>query len=212
MTAATSTGLTAWAAKETSLLAEYAPLSWIAAGLTAFLVVSLVYLVSSIARSVSIRARYNRNLYERSGFVDPMAKTFEGKRIFLADFCLPSDPYITGKTFINCEIVGPANLFLRLGNRVDENQFPHCDAVALSPEARFYNGITLDSCMFRGCSFKRITFMITPEEYKTNRDVEWLNWISRPVDNQMSLPGTDASPTSANAPPLLEGTAKETQP
>lgn len=211
VTAATSSGFAAWAASETQLLSQYAPLSWVLAGLAAFLTVAVVYLVWSVARTISIRAYYNRSLYEKSGFVDPMANTFENKRIFLSEFCLPSDPYIAGKTFINCEIIGPSNLFLRHGNRVDEHKFSHCDAVLLAEGSTFYNGITVDGCMFRGCSFKRISLMLTKEERDRSPTVDWLNWISTPIHADAVIPGllADATQASANVPPLPTDTAEE---
>ncbi|MBX3576521.1 MAG: hypothetical protein KF723_04885 [Rhizobiaceae bacterium] len=168
-------------------LAGYAPLSWVVGGFAGFLLGGIGLSFYAWARGRWIRAKYDNNMYQRSGFVDPMAATFENKRIFLADFVLPSDPHISGKTFINCEIIGPANLFVRFENSVGEQKLPYCDGVVVAHGRNFSNGIIVDSCVFRGCSFKRITIMVTEEGY-INTKQPFINWITVPVE-QPTLPG-----------------------
>ncbi|MEQ8249924.1 hypothetical protein [Oceanibaculum nanhaiense] len=189
VTAVSSFVLPAWAVRTANLFADYAPFSWVTAGFLGALTGAIIYAIVAWARSRWVRAGYDHNLYKRSGFVDPMAATYENKRIFLADFVLPSDPHISGKTFINCEIVGPANLFIRQGNQVNEQILPICDAVVLNGDRQFYNGITFDNCTFRKCSFKRITLMLLPYQYEQYKNLDWLNWISRPESSQMNIPG-----------------------
>ena len=190
-----SFALPAWAVYATHKFAQYQPFSWVAAGLSGMLVVAIAFAVFSSARSRYVRSQYDINLYKRSGFVDPMAATFENKRIFLSDFILPSDPYIGEKTFINCEIVGPANLFFQGNYQVHEQMLPFVDAVMLNGDRNFFNGITVENCTFRRCSFKRITLMMLPHEYERYKDLNWLHWISRPETREGELPnnfGADA--------------------
>lgn len=189
VTAVSSFALPAWAVKTTTIFIEYSPFSWVAAGFGGLIASAIVYALYGYARSKIVKAKYDNNLYQRTGFVDPMAKTFENKRIFIADFVLPSDPFITDKTFINCEIIGPANLFLRGHYQVNEQQLPICDAVALNGDRRFFNGVTVENCTFRKCSFKRITLMMLPHEYQQYRNLEWLNWVSAQQADQLNLPG-----------------------
>lgn len=195
-----SFALPAWAVRATSAFERHAPFSWVAAGFLGFLLFAAGYALISWARAKWVRAKYDHSLYKRTGFVDPMAATFENKRIFLSDFVLPSDPYIFGKTFINCEIIGPANLFLRGNYQVNEQRLPAVDAVALNGDKLFHNGITVENCTFRACSFKRITLMMLPHEYGQYRSLDWLNWISRPSDEQPSIPGL-AQPSIAEVKP-----------
>lgn len=206
-----STALPAWAVSAMEMFQHYAPLSWVLAGFAGLVVSVVAFAVFSLAYGRWVRSRYNRRLYEKTGFVDPMAKTFEDKRIFLSEFCLPSDQFIEGKTFINCEIIGPALLYLRRDNKAYEQKLPYCDAVVLRRNRIFYNGIVLDNCTFRASSFKRITLIASEDEYPLIKDLEWLNWIGDEVQQPL-IPGLEPSQAEASAPPLLEGTAKEKQP
>lgn len=185
----TSIALPAWAVRATNAFEAYAPFSWVAAGFVGFLLFAIGLSLIAHARAKWIRAKYDNNLYARTGFVDPMAATFENKRIFLADFVLPSDPHIDGKTFINCEIVGPSNLFIRINNRVDEHRLPVCDAVIVDNSVPIYGTTILDNCTFRKCSFKRITIFVLPEMYEASKNIEWLNWINAHFERQMLIPG-----------------------
>lgn len=184
-----SFALPAWSVHAAHIFAQYQPFSWVAAGFCGVLVAAIIFAVFAAARAKIVRTQYDRNLYNKSGFIDPMANTFENKRIFLSDFILPSDPFIGRKTFINCEIVGPANLFLRGNYQVHEQMLPLVDAVILNGDKDFFNGITVEDCTFRGCSFKRITLMMLPHEYQRYKDLGWLHWISRPDQVQGELPG-----------------------
>lgn len=207
-----SFALPAWAVRATEAFAEYSPASWVAAGFAGLILAALSYAIYALAYNRVIRSRYNQNLYKRTGFVDPMAVTFENKRIFLADFVLPSDSYIHGKTFINCEIVGPANLFLKGNYQVHEQRLPYVDAVVLNGDRTFYNGIIVENCTFRACSFRRITLMMLPAEYEMYRQLDWLNWISRPGEAQASLPDMGPAATAEpNQPRLPPSTVEETQ-
>lgn len=205
-----SFALPAWALQAADLFSEYAPFSWVAAGFAGLLLGGLVLSLFAWSYGKWVRSKYDRSLYERTGFVDPMAATFENKRIFLADFCLPSDPHIEGRTFINCEIVGPTNLYLRKGNNITEQKLPIVDAVVLNVDKRFFNGVIVDNCTFRRCAFKRTTIMMLPAEYEAYSRLEWLNWISTPDEPELQLAGGPNQPEGPALPPPQD-TPAETQ-
>jgi hypothetical protein len=185
-----SFALPAWTSKAANIFAEYAPFSWVAAGFIGLFTYSLCYFLVSVGHGRFIRSRYDsRHLGKSANVVNPMDQVFEKKRIFLNDFCLPSQPFIHEKTFIDCEIVGPANITLWDGNRVDEARLPKSDAVALTFDARPNNAYALTQCTFRRCSFQRVTFFIADKELPHVRSINWLNWIS-PMPAQADLPGS----------------------
>ena len=183
--------LPAWAAEATGVFAEYAPLSWVVAGFVGLFAYSICVAMYGFGASRVVKSKYDTKFLIETGGVDPMSRVFEDKRIFLNDFVLPSSPVVDGKTFVNCEIVGPANVFLAAGNGIDEVKPGLVDAVALSGENPFYNGFNFSNCRFRGCTFHRVTLFFTAEEVSLNKDLNWLNWIS-PLPQQMNLPGTEA--------------------
>ncbi len=170
------------------MFAEYAPLSWVMAGFAGLFVYALCVAIYGFGQGRRVRAKYDAKFMQESGGVDPLAKVFEDKRIFLNNFVLPSNPVVEGKTFVGCEIVGPANLYLQDNNRIDEIKPILVDAVALTGEKHFYNGFVLNNCTFRNCTFHRVTLFFKPDEVKPNLHLGWLNWIS-PLPLQASLPG-----------------------
>jgi hypothetical protein len=173
-----SFALPAWATKAAGMLSEYAPLSWVATGFLGLLCYSLAVFLYGTGRQRSVRSRYDAKFMLETGGVDPLAKVFEGKRIYLNDFVLPSNPFVDGKNFVDCEIVGPANIFLQYGNGFGDMPAIKIDAVALPPEARFYNGYTFTNCNFRGCTFHRVTFFWSANEAQALTESPSLNWIS----------------------------------
>lgn len=175
------------------MFSEYTPFSWVAAGFMGLLVYAICVALYGFGQSRSVRSRYDARFLVASGGVDPMARVFEGKRIFLNDFVLPSNPVVMGKTFVDCEIVGPANIFLEMGNSVDDVRPGMVDAVALSGERKFYNGFLFRDCKFRGCTFHRVTVFLERKEALAQKDLNWLNWIS-PMPQQ-GIVLADANPT-----------------
>lgn len=174
-----SFALPAWAAKVTGVFAQYAPLSWVVAGFLGLGFGAISMRIYASAKHAMVRAAYDRKLLAQGGEIDPLERTFERRRIYLNEFCLPSHPYIEGKTFIDCEIIGPANIILLHGNSVTEQRQPVCDAMVIAQGEDPRNGYGFRDCIFRGCSFQRITFMFSVEEYHLSaRGVNWLYWTS----------------------------------
>lgn len=209
---ATSFALPAWAARAAGMFSTYAPLSWVLAGFVGLFVYAASVALFGYGRSRAVRSRYDASFLASTGGVDPMSRVFESKRIFLNDFVLPSNPVVVGKTFVDCEIVGPANVFLERGNSVDDVRPGLVDAVALSGERPFYNGFLFRDCKFRGCTFHRVTLFLEPKEALNQKDLNWLNWIS--AMPQLSAVAAEAGPSliEHQKPQSPKEIAEETQP
>src|SRR5512139_2091047 len=177
----------AWAVKSTKLFEGYAPFSWVFAAFAGAAVAAGVWRLGIAGHRQLIRNRYDARLLGHGGPIDPMARTFESKRIYLNEFALPSRPLIEDKTFIDCEIVGPANIILISGNNLADHRLPLCDALVIADGADPSNGYAFRNCVFRGCSFVRITLMTTRVEFDMAKKIEWLRWISIRPDYQPEL-------------------------
>lgn len=169
------------------MFSEYAPLSWVAAGFVGLLLYAIAVFLYGTGQQRSVRSRYDSKFMQEAGGVDPLAKVFEGKRIFLNDFLLPSNPVCDSKTFVDCEIVGPTNIFLEGNNTINEVRPVFVDGVALEVGKQFYNGSTFRNCAFRGCTFHKVTLFFTAYEATKNQHLEWVNWIT-PLPLQEQLP------------------------
>lgn len=188
------TALPAWAVSAMDLFQQFAPLSWVIAGFVGLIIAVLAYAIFSWSYGRWVRSKYNQYLFSKSGYVDPMAKTFENKRIFLNEFCLPSEPHIDGKAFINCDIIGPANILIRNNNQLADQRLPNCDAILTRTDRWPHNGIIIDNCTFRGCSFKRVTIIVPEIAYSGFEHLDWLHWLNI-NDDEPQFPGMDtASP------------------
>lgn len=184
-----SFALPAWAVRAMEMFSEYAPLSWVVAGFAGVAFAVIFFWLWQVAFILRVRAKFNVRLLEHPDPINPLDKTFEGKRIFLNDFVLPSHQLVEGKTFIDCDIIGPTNLYLASGNQASAIRLPQIDAVYLDPEIMFNNGVAFRDCVFRNCSFQRITMFIGDPDYGTMSDNPVLHWIS-------------LNPDSMNAPEL----------
>jgi hypothetical protein len=168
----------AWAVSSVQAFNNYAPASWVAAGFVGMLMFSAAYALVGIGRSRWVRARYDRNMLSKGPYADPMAKTYEDMRIYLNDFCLPSHTLIENKTFVNCQLIGPANIILQYGNNIKDAAYPISDAVLLKEDANLFNAIYVRNCVFIRCSFQRVTFLVPPHEYTFAKDWHGFNWIT----------------------------------
>ncbi|WP_212525631.1 hypothetical protein [Actibacterium sp. MT2.3-13A] len=175
------------------MFADYAPLSWVVSGFAGLLAYVIAVAIYGYGSSKVVRAKYDSKFMLETGGVDPMSRVFEDKRIFLNDFILPSSPFVDGKTFVDCDIVGPANIFLQVDNAIN-NIKPGIivDAVVLDGETPFNNGFIFRNCTFRGCRFHRVTLFFAPDEALANSHLKWLNWITE-MPRQEALPGTVAA-------------------
>jgi hypothetical protein len=199
-----SFALPAWAVRAAEIAQEYAPFSWVLAGFAGVVIAAICYFLLAIGYRIRIRAKYDEKLLGSSGPINPLDRTFEGRRIFLNDFVLPSHPLVEGKTFIDCEIIGPADIFFEWGNNASSNRDPRLDAVLLNRRNVFTNGYIFRGCIFRGCSFQRITFFILPQGYQYYETNPLLNWISitpaLPIDlPEMPLPQAASSGATDNS-------------
>ncbi len=207
-----SFALPAWAVTAVNLFAEYTPLAAVVAGFCGLIVATLCYVGWQWAFKIRVRAKYDYRMLAGPSPINPLDKTFEGKRIYLNDFVLPSHTLIDGKTFIDCEIIGPAILYWYANNQATENKAPRIDAVYLDPSIKFFNGLTLQNCIFRGCSFQKITIFVGHGDYEGMRGHPLLNWVSLTPDSaiqeEMLLTHQDSNSDNQRQP----NTESETPP
>jgi hypothetical protein len=198
-----------WAARASGVFSKYAPLSWVACGFGGLLIYAIAVALMGLGRCYSVRSKYDARFMQETGGIDPLAKVFEGKRIYLNDLVLPSNTRVMEKTFVGCEIVGPANIYLERNNNINRNNSGNIDAVVLSGLRQFSNGITFADCVFKDCSFHRVTVFMNPDEVEHGLTIPWwLNWITpMPVHMQAF---DDLIPIEDQSGQLPEASEEET--
>src|SRR5260221_8935453 len=99
----------AWATWAVEALRAWAPLSWVGAGFLGVLIAAIGYAIFARGRLWFINARITDEFYKTADRINPLDDTFRNRRISIADLISPIEPVIRGKTFIDCELIGPAN-------------------------------------------------------------------------------------------------------
>ena len=160
-------------------ISEYGPVAWGAVVLVSALLIAMTFALMAWYKRTQVRTLYDAKLLESGLFINPLDNVFERKRIFINDFVLPSHRIIQNKTFIDCDLIGPGTIYFRTMNQVQPIREPRVDIVWLSPTAVFYNGFIFDNCIFRNCSFQRITIFASLEDFD--------NWKTLPMLNPISI-------------------------
>lgn len=148
-------------------------------------------------------ARIKERLTSDSSPFDPMQMVFQNKRLFLRDLAPPGRRIVTGKKFINCEIIGPGNLVVALRSSHDKpypvfngNTFWDVDCIQVVPDVPSANAIIFPDCDFDGCNFYHLNLLFLHRDDPDNSG-NW-NWITPRVPEAGALMG----------PPLEEKVGK----
>lgn len=170
--------LTAFAAAGTAWLNPLGPVAWMIAGFVGFILFGYGLNVIGLLRSKWIDGNLSRHLYESGDKLNPLETTFEKLRIHISDILPPVGNEIADKTFVDCEIVGPANILMS-GGTVQKNNGVSVDIVLARDDAEVHNGIVLKDCNISNCRFYLVTFLIPKAmEGEFNRGLSGANWVT----------------------------------
>jgi hypothetical protein len=156
------------------------------------------YAIAAFGMAQTAKAKLNRISAEHRGLVqgesgsfDPVAKVYENKRLYLRDLAPAGRRFVLGKTFINCEIIGPGSAVLGLRSS-EQKPFPNIrdsgtydvDCIEIDPSKQSMLAITFPDCDFIGCQFFHMTLLFQ------QRDNDSLHWITKDC-RQALLPQSD---------------------
>lgn len=141
------------------ILRPYGVLGWISAGLLTLLILTIVYAVYGWASERRANAIYKGTLSTVPVSVNPLDSNFEGKRIRLSELFSPFSEVYDGKTFRNCEIIGPgAIVFLDQMNLYTPGLYA-CDLVAVK-SAHIRTAVGFQRSTFDHCKFYNATLFL----------------------------------------------------
>lgn len=177
-----TSALLAWATKVTGVFVQYQPLSWVVAGFVGALVGGLAILLVGFGQALSIQAKARRLMIREGDAIDPMQTIFQNKRIRISDLVNPFEQVVTKKKFINCELIGPANLIPLIGGgKFASNNFTNSDSVEIREGAIPQNAILLLDCDFESCRFYKVTLLFF-RSFREGADtmITNMNWLTGP--------------------------------
>lgn len=169
----------AWAARAGGFMSQYAPFSWIAAGIVCFFLIMAALWLRSKAMDAAQLTRLRQRVSDEGGTANPLEKTFTNKRIRIADLAPPIGGFIEGKQFVDCELIGPANLMFQ-NCTFQRNGGQAVDGIVLDDNAYPHNGFGFRDCGFANCRFYLVTFMVPRPLLDDFMRWSWtgMNWIS----------------------------------
>jgi hypothetical protein len=180
-----------WAAKGASSLSEYGPIVWVAAGTFGACLFIILALGYAKARSMLARTAIERRFFSRPDAVNPLETEFRKQRIHLLDLVSPIEPIIRGKTFIDCELIGPVNIFLSGRYNISYNDMTEICGVLVKEGAPALNCIVLQDCTIMKSKMHRITLYVPETAYQ---------WAGAALPGLFWLTPAPTSPL-ANDPP-----------
>lgn len=110
---------------------------------------------------------------------------FQGEKLVIPNLVHAGDPFIRGKTFVDCEVLGPAIIEFTVTRpasyALDGCLFIGTDAVVYDEPSRSLSAISFEDCRFIRCTFRQVMLLFPAAAFENaNRVISGLNWIAEP--------------------------------
>jgi len=179
--------LTGYLSTSVQWISQFGLFGWFATGLLGFLASSAAFAMLSRSRLWRVEARMRERTIGDSSPFDPMAKIYEGKRLYLRDLAPMGRRIVMGKKFVNCELIGPGTAVIGLDTNpaapstMRNTRTFDVDCIQIAPNPRSLLAVEFVDCDFEDCSFYHMTLLFF------RRENEALHWIT-PDFEQLRLP------------------------
>lgn len=175
--------LPAWAANSMTFMQQHAPASWVLAGFAGLLCMAIVYALAGWGRGVWVTANIRNRFYRQSDRFNPLDTIFQRQRIDITDLCNPMEQVVKGKKFLDCEMIGPANilfLYSAPGSaKIIGNNFSKTDAVCIANHVIPQTAVAFVDCDFERCAFYNVVLLVRDENVDgANSQITGLHWIT----------------------------------
>ncbi|MBR8401482.1 hypothetical protein KDW65_33140 [Burkholderia cenocepacia] len=166
--------ISGWAASLSRSVEHLGPIAWVGAALIGGLLFLLLWVAWLRVRTNTVKLLHAQAAMDRSDAINPLEDVFTKKRINLNDFKKPLIEPVSGKTFVDCELVGPAVLYFE-GCIIDSVKFISCDFIAVKDDALVHNVIPLQKVTLRGGRLYQAT-IIMPKSATKNvpSSIQWI--------------------------------------
>lgn len=148
------------------LINQFGAWGWFTAGLVAFFLSSVAFALIARTKLWRFEAKRTALLAGDGSPFDPMASVYEGKRLYLRDLAPAGRNLVVGRTFINCEIIGPGTIIV--GTRTsDSKPWPaitntgmiDSDCIQIFPDAKSALAVNFLDCAFHDTRFFHLTLL-----------------------------------------------------
>ncbi|NIZ09987.1 hypothetical protein [Pseudooceanicola sp. HF7] len=158
--------LSAYSSKGVAWIAKFGLFGLLFSGFAGALLFSIILIALSgvyfIWIKASIARAYSKNITE----FNPLDRIIDNKRFRIQDLVSPIDRRINRKRISNCELLGPANIYMHKSVEFVGNEFFECIFIMLRPiEGGIVNtghAIILDDVVIRESKIYGATIMVPP--------------------------------------------------
>lgn len=147
----------------TVALSNYAPLSWVGAAFVGALIFALCYWAWTAAKVNLQRVEFARAQAEAVATINPLETTFQKQRISIDSFRTPFADPVDGKTFVDCELIGPGVVFFNGVSTLVNVRFDLCDFVRVRKGSRMFSGLVFSNTTVTRGRMRLMTILITED-------------------------------------------------
>jgi hypothetical protein len=153
------------------------------AGFLGMLFAAITYAIVARARLWFVNARATDQFYKHADRINPLDDTFRNRRINISDLVPPFASVIRRKTFIDCELIGPANASLSAtspgAGSMNGVGFIDCNACKVKDDIFVSTGVMFEDCTFLRGRIFRVTFFIPASGYDHMKNsMPGMNWLT----------------------------------
>jgi uncharacterized membrane protein len=151
---------TAYFASFSQWVNSFGSFAWVFVFLiTAMLAASLIFVIV-FTRYWLQRSRAVNKWKSSLDDINPMETSFHSKRISIEAICDPITRSLTNKTFSECDLNGPANIYISGTNTITGVNFINCDLVIVKENSYIYNAIAIKNVRVVGGRIANTTFFV----------------------------------------------------
>lgn len=176
---ALSSSVAGWATATTNAVSQYAPLSWIGAALFGGCAFLLGRALWYSARVNAERLEFARDAAKRPSSFNPVDAVFTKQRIELQTFRSQFNETVDGKTFVDCELFGPAVILLTGNCSISGASLGNCEFVRLKNSAKIYNAIPLSNLTITRGKLRGLTILASETSVAAiDNGINGIEWIT----------------------------------
>ena len=149
-----------WTAAATKTLTEYAPLSYVLAGLAGALFAALFLAAWAGFRSLIAKVRYLAQFERKVDSINPLEDLFNKRRIDMQGFRNPMNQPAINKSFVDCELYGPVVVFFQGHSILVDSQITNCDFVKVREGVPVHSVTVFNNISIRRCKLFRLTILV----------------------------------------------------
>ena len=165
------TGVVAgWISSYSEWVSRFGAVGWILTGLVAAIAFGIMSMCVGFARYIWIKGSVVRKWQEAVDYINPLDDEFSRKRIKISDLADPISNQIRDKTFINCDLIGPANILI-VNSNVTGVHFVNCEGIPIKSDVEILTAIVLMNCTISGGRIANATIFAPPQLVPTLQSI-----------------------------------------